>query len=238
MSRFSFIRAVVVALVLLFPFTLRAETVDDFLARVARAYASPEKHSALRDLFYMEGMDADTIEMYDSRIIDRMLGKYETPSLAIEPLPADFDPLQVGGGYEYRPNLAPLGYVVVGGKTSALYGQRGDNFYLVGVVRTAIENPAGTEQMLQMIVMGFGQPQVGFDGHCDVLLANSSVKRVRLHDEGLASRTMMVTGVRIETCELHSLSDQGSLMLRLLEGDDQIFDRQVDFPERSISFTR
>jgi hypothetical protein len=200
---------VVVALVLLFPFTLRAETVDDFLARVTRAYASPEKHSALRDLFYMEGMDADTIEMYDSRIIDRMLGKYETPSLTVEPLPADFDPLQVGGGYEYRPNLAPLGYVVVGGRTRALYGQRGDNFYLVG-----------------------------FDGHCDVLLANSSVKRVRLHDEGLASKTMMVTGVRIETCELHNLSDQGSLMLRLLEGDDQIFDRQVDFPEKSISFTR
>jgi hypothetical protein len=218
----------VVALLLLFPFTLRAETVDDFLARVTRAYASPEKHSALRDLFYMEGMDADTIEMYDSRIIDRMLGKYETPSLTVEPLPADFDPLQVGGGYEYRPNLAPLGYVVVGGRTRALYGQRGDNFYLVGVVRTAIENPAGTEQMLQ----------VGFDGHCDVLLANSSVKRVRLHDEGLASKTMMVTGVRIETCELHNLSDQGSLMLRLLEGDDQIFDRQVDFPEKSISFTR
>ncbi|MBE9553636.1 MAG: hypothetical protein IMF05_09255 [Proteobacteria bacterium] len=238
MTLHALIRALVVALTIMTPFTAQAETVDDFLARVAEAYAFPDKQAALRDLFFMEGMDADTVEMYDSRIIGRMLGKYDEPSLAVEPLPADFDPVQVGGGYEYRPNLEPLGYVVVGGKTSALYGGHGDRYYLVGVVRTLIENPAGPEQMLQMVVMGFNHPQIGFDGHCDVLLANNSVKRVRLDDEGLASKTMIVTGVRIEACELRNLSERGSLMLRLLEGDDQIFDHQADFPENTISFAR
>lgn len=220
------------------PFTARAETVDDFLTRVAQAYASPNKHAGLRELFYMEGMDAETAEMYDSRIIDRMLGKYDEPSLAIEALPADFDPVQVGGGYEYRPNLEPLGYLVVGGKTRALYGRHGDRYHLVGVVRRPVENPVGPEKMLQMIVLGFNYPQISFDGHCDVLLANNSVKRVRLNDEGLASKTMMVTGVRIEACELRNLSAQGAVMLRLLEGDDQIFDHQVEFPQNTISFAR
>ena len=238
LTRYSLIRPAVVALILLAPFTVRAETVDDFLAQVAEAYSSPNKHAALRDLFFMEGMDADTVEMYDSRIIGRMLGKYDEPSLAVEPLPDDFDPLQVGGGYEYRPNLEPLGYVVVDGKTRALYGRNGDRYYLVGVVRTLIENPVGPEKMLQMIVLGFGQPQVRFDGQCDVLLANGDHKRVALDDEGLTSKTMMVTGVQIEACELRNLSDQGSVMLRLLEGADQIFDHQVDFPENSVSFAR
>jgi hypothetical protein len=238
LTRYSLIRAAVVALTLLAPFTAQAETVNDFLARVAKAYASPDKQAALRDLFFMKGMDAEIVEMYDSRIIGRMLGKHDSPSLAVAPLPADFDPVQVGGGYEYRPNMAPLGYVVVDGNTRAPYGQHGDRYYLVGMVRTQIENPAGPEQMLQMIVLGFGNPQIGFDGHCDVLLANRSVKRVRLHDEGLTSKTMMVTGVRIEACELRNLSGQGAVMLRLLEGDDQIFDHQVEFPENTISFTR
>jgi hypothetical protein len=228
----------VAALILLAPFAARAESVENFLARIAQAYATADKQAALRDLFFMEGMDAETIALYDNRIIGRMLGKHESPSLATEPLPADFDPLQVLGGYEYRPNLTPLGYVVVGGKTSALYGHHGDRHYLVGVVRTPIEYPAGPERMLQMIVLGFGQPRILFDGHCDLLLANHDVKRVRLNDEGLASKTMMVTGVQIESCELRNLSDQGGLMLRLLEGDDQIFDRQVDFPENVISFER
>jgi hypothetical protein len=220
------------------PFAARAETVDDFLARVAKAYAPPNKQAALRDLFFMEGMDADTVEMYDSRIIGRMLGKHDSPSLAVEPLPADFDPVQVGGGYVYRPNLTPLGYVVVGGNTRAVYGRNGDQYYLVGVVRIPIENPVGEERMLQMIVMGFNHPPVRFDGYCEVLLANGDHKQVALNDAGLASKTMMVTGVSIEACELRNLSERGSLMLRLLEGDDQIFDHQVDSPENTISFAR
>lgn len=238
MTRYSLVQVVAVALTIMTPFTARAETIDDFLARVAKAYASPDKRAALRDLFFMDGMDAETVEIYDSRIIGRMLGKHDSPSLAVEPLPADFDPIQVGGGYEYRPNLMPLGYLVVDGKTRAPYGLHGDSFYIVGMARTAIENPAGPEQMLQMIVMGLGNPQIRFDGYCDLLLANRSVKRVGLHDEGLTSKTMMVTGVRIESCELRNLSGQGTVMLRLLEGDDQIFDHQVEFPEKTISFAR
>lgn len=238
MTRHSLTVVAVVAFAIMAPFTARAETLDEFLARVAQAYASPDKQAALRDLFFMEGMDAELVKMYDDRIIGRMLGKHDSPSFAVEPLPADFDPVQVGGGYVYRPNLEPLGYVVIGEKTRAVYGRRDGRYYLAGVVRTPIENPVGPEQMLQMIVLGFGHPPVRFDGHCDVLLANRSVKRIRLHDEGLTSKTMMATGVRIEACELHNLSDQGAVMLRLLEGDDQIFDRQVEFPENTISFAR
>lgn len=216
----------------------RAESIDAFLSRVRQAYAAPDKAAALRQLHYLEGMDAETVAMYDARIIGRMLGKYENPSLAVEPLPDDFAGLQVAGGYEYRPNLAPLGYVVIGGKTRAPYGRRGERFYFTGMTRTAIANPAGPELVLQMLVMGMGNPAIRFDGHCEVLLANRTRQRVRLNDEGLASRTMLVVGVRIEACELRNLLGHGSLMLRLLEGDEQIFNRQIDAPEAAITFSR
>lgn len=216
----------------------RAESVDAFLSRVRQAYAAADRTAALKEQFYLEGMDAESLAMYDRLIFRRMLDKYDNPSLAVEALPEDFDPLQVAGGYEYRPNLKPLGYVVIGGRTRALYGRHGDRYYFTGVTRTRIANPAGPERMLQMIVMGMAHPAIEFDGYCEVTLANRDRKRVRLNDEGLTSKTMLVTGVRIESCEVRNLSGRGSLMLRLLEGEDQIFDRQVDSPQHEISFTR
>lgn len=229
---------VAVLITLIAPTVARAETVDDFVRRIEAAYAAPDKTAALQALFYFEGMDAETRQMYETRIIGRHLAAHEAPSVVLEPLPADFDPLQVGGGFEYRPNLEPLGYVALDGKTRALYGRHGDRYYLVGVIRTPIADPAGPEVMLQMIVLGMGSPQIRFDGHCDVLLANGDIKRVPLDDEGLTSKTMLVTGVTIRSCEMRNLSDHGSVMLRLLEGDNQILDRQVDFPETSIRFSR
>lgn len=216
----------------------RAESTDDFILRIEAAYAAPDRLAALKALFLLDGMDAETRQWYEDRIIARFLMAHEGPAISLEPLPGDFQPLQVGGGYEYRPNLRPLGYVVLDEKTRVLYGMRGDRYFLTGLSRTPITDPAGPEQMLQMIVLGFGNPQIRFDGHCDVLLANRTVQRVRLHDEGLTSKTMLITGVRIETCELRNLSGHGAVMLRLLEGDDQIFDRQVDFPDTAVSFTR
>ncbi len=240
MARAAIILFVSVFVILGFAPAARAESVDAFLSRIARAYAAPDRVAALREQFYLEGMDAETLAMYDRLIFRRLATKNENPSLAVEPLPEDFNGLQVTGGYEYRPNLKPLGYVVIGERTRVLYGKRAERFYFTGVTRTAITNPAGPEQMLQMMVMGMGMgnPAVRFDGYCEVLLANRTRQRVRLSDEGMTSRTMMVTGVRIESCELRNLSDQGSLMLQLLEGDDKIFDRQIDHPEAAITFSR
>ena len=215
-----------------------AESAGGFVNRVQAAYAAQDKKAALRALYYLEGMDAETLRMFEDRILARLLLKNESPNTVLEPLPDDFQPIQVGGGFEYRPNLEPLGFVALDGKTRVLYGRKGDRYYLVGIIRTPVTDPAGPEVMLQMIVLGMGNPQISFDGHCSVLLANRDIKRVRLHDEGMTSKTMMVVGVRIETCELRNLSGQGSVMLRLLEGDDQIFDRQVDFPETGIAFSR
>lgn len=217
---------------------VRAEQPGDFLTRIARAYASGDRNKALFDLFFVDGMDEETLAMYETRIVGRMLGEHDAPTLALEPLPDGFDPVQVGNGYEYRPNLTLLGYVVIDGKTRAPYGHRGDRYYLAGMTRTLITDPAGPEQMLQMIVIGMDHPPIRFDGHCRVLLANGDRKRIALEDEGLTNKTMLVAGVRIEACELRNLSGRGAMMLRLLEGDDQIFDRRIEAPEDSISFVR
>lgn len=218
------------------PLPAAAETAEDFIRRIEAAYAAPDKAAALRALYYFEGMDDATRQMYEDRIIGRHMMKIETPAVLLEPLPGDFNPLQVGGGFEYRPNLEPLGYVVLNGKTRALYGRHGETYYLAGVIRTPVTDPVGAEVMLQMIVMGFGSPQIRFAGYCDLLLANGNMFRAKLSDEGQGSRTMLVTGVKIQSCELKNQSDHGSMKVLLLEGDNRIFENQVDHPETLIVF--
>lgn len=227
-----------VALVLASGTSVHAETLDEFTDRVRQAFAGPDRTAALKALFFMDDMDAETKAMYEGRIIGRILERYDAPTVTLEPLPAGFEGVQVGNGYEYRPNLAPLGYVVLNGKTRVVYGRHNGRFYFSGMIRTPIENPAGPERVLQMIVMAFASPPIRFDGFCQVLLANHTKKRVLLADDGMTSRTMLVSGVRIESCELRNLSGRGGMMLRLLEGDDQLFEQRIEHPERAISFSR
>ena len=95
-------QAVAACLCLLFVLTspsVQAESRDAFVERVRAAYRAPDKLAALKALFYLVNVDAETVRTYESRIIGRMLGKYDDPKVTLEPLPKDFDPLQVIGAY-------------------------------------------------------------------------------------------------------------------------------------------
>jgi hypothetical protein len=118
-------QVVVACLCLLIVFvghSARAENQDAFVERVRAAYRAPDKMAALKNLFYLANVDNETLLTYERRIIGRMLGKYVDPEVTLEPLPKDFNSLQVIGAYEYRPNLEPLGFVVLAERTKVPYG--------------------------------------------------------------------------------------------------------------------
>lgn len=238
MTRPIFSKWILPVLVLLGSSQAVAETVDDFLARIAQAFASDDRPQALKDLFYLEGTDAETVAHYENRIIGRMLGKYQAPVLTLAPLPTDFDDVQVVGNYEYRPNLLPLGYVVLNDRTRVPYGRDGARYYFTGLTRTAIEDPLGPQKMLQMMVLGIGDPPVRYEGWCDVMQANRRIRRMKLEDAGNGGNTSIITAVRIEACNVRKLSAHGGLRLTLMEGEDEIFHLQTEATAGTITYAR
>lgn len=125
-----------------------AEAIEAFLSRVEAAYGAPDPTAAMMRLFYFEGVDAETRETYDKTLIPHLLRGHDAPTVGVEPVPDDFDPLYVLNGYEYRPNLTPLGYLVIDGTTKAVYGQHEGQYYLVGTTRIAVNPDGQPDRML------------------------------------------------------------------------------------------
>lgn len=230
-----------IAAVLLSPFLAvhaHADTPEQFVERVKAAFQHTDKSAALKRLFYLDDVDPETLKMYESRIIGRMLAKYDRPSVALEPLPTDFDPVQVIDGYEYRPNVEVVGYLVLEGKTRVPYGRREGRHYITAMTRRAV-NPGGPpDKMLQMMVIGLANPPVRFEGHCDVMQSNGQSRRMKLEDNGHGNRTVIVMAQRIEGCTVVNVSGRGTLSLTLTEGDAEIFKERIEAPETEILFAR
>lgn len=215
-----------------------ADTRDAFAARVTQAYAAKNKTAALKTLFYLKGVDPQTLDMYEKRIIGRMLGKYDRPSVAFEPLPKDFNPVQVAGGYEYRPNIPLKGYLVLNAKTRVPYGQKNGRYYITAMTRRAVKPGGPPDKTLQMMLIGTGHPPVRYEGHCDVMQSNGKARRMRFEDAGRGNNTMIITARHIVRCDVRNLSGRGSLSLRLLEGQNTIFAKRVEAPQTAIAYRR
>jgi hypothetical protein len=216
---------------------VRAESRDDFVERVRAAFHAPDKMAALKDLFYLADVDPETLETYENRIIGRMLGKYENPEVTLEPLPEDFEGVQVIGAYEYRPNVTPLGYLVVD-RTKVPYGERDGRYFLTAVTRTEIIPTPPPDRMLQMMVIGLGHPPVRYQGHCDFMQGNGKIRRMTLEDSGQGGNTAIVTAQYIVACELIKTSSHGALSLRLQEGEEEVFQQRVTTPDAAITYRR
>jgi hypothetical protein len=215
-----------------------AGNTDRFAERIRAAFKAADKTVALKGLFHLDGVDAKTMKTYDRLIIGRMLARYDAPTVEFAPLPADFDPVYVRDGYEFRPNLALVGFVVLNGKTRLAYGEHDGRFYFAGVNGTAV-NPGGPpDRMLQMMVLGIGAPPVRYTGHCDVMQGNGRLKRMTLEDSGIGNTTAAIMAQHIESCELTKLSPQGTLKLRLQEGDTVSFERRIARDRETITYRR
>lgn len=217
---------------------VRAESKKAFVERVRAAYRAPDKLAALKRLFYLANVDGETRRSYDRRIIGRMLGKYDAPEVTLEPLPNDFNPVQVIGAFEYRPNVKPLGYVVLAGRTKVPYGQRDGRYFLTAVTRTRISPAPPPDKMLQMMVIGFGHPPVRYGGYCDIMQGNGKVRRMVLEDQGRGGNTAIISAQYIVGCELINKSGRGALSLRLQEGEVVVFRRRLTAPDASITYRR
>lgn len=216
----------------------RADTPEEFAVRVQAAYGAPDKIVAIKRLFYFQGVDAETMKMYDGRIITRMMGKYDSPRVTLGPLGKDFMEVQVMRGYEYRPNLEVLGYVVLDGKTHVPYGAHEGKHYFTAMTRKAIEPPPAPDKMLQMLVIGLDATPLKFDGYCDVLLANGQTQRMAIEDGGAGARTTVMMGQLVSACEIVNRSNRGALQLRILEEQTVIFEHRVETPETVLRYSR
>lgn len=215
-----------------------AEAPQDFVDRIAAAYQAPNRFDALRELFYFDGVDAATLWLYEDSIIRKSLSRHERPAIALEPLPEEFDAVNVLNGYEYRPNLDVLGFVVLDGSTKVPYGEHDGRLYLTAMVRkpAALEGPP--EQDLRVKVEGRGTSAVRFTGYCDIMQSNGKTRRMTLKDDGRGEQTIAVRARFIEACEVTNLSEKGMLILRLLEGENTTFEARIHSPEKTITFIR
>lgn len=226
---------------LLLPVSSRAETKAEFAQRIKAALQSPTKVAALTALFYLEGVDDDIRAMYEGGHIHRMLSKYQTPHITFEPLTADATFVYAMRGYEYRPNIEPLGYVVLkkgegGGSTRVPYGMHKNRYYFAGMTKTLVNPDKPAEKTLQIIVIGMAHPPVTFVGWCDVLQSNNRQRRVTIRDNGHGNRTLLLQAQRIERCEVTNTAGRGALSVRLLENDNELFQRRIEAPETLIRY--
>ena len=214
------------------------EPIEDFLARVEAAYAAPDPAAAMTELFHLDGVDAQSREVYDKKIIPLLLRGHDAPAVGTEPVSDDFDPVYVLNGYEYRPNLTPLGYVVIDDKTRMVYGRHDGRYVFVGTARTAVNPDGPPDRMLQMMLVGIAHPPVNYTGYCDVMQSNGKTKRMELEDSGNGNTTAIIMGQYIERCEVTNDSGRGSLSLRLQEGEETVFDERAETPATRHSYRR
>jgi hypothetical protein len=215
----------------------RADSLDQFKSRIERAFAAEDRAAALLSLVELKGADASIMTLYRKRLIP-MLARKQNPDVTFAPLRPGFNPVRVSKGWEYRPSVKLLGYVVLDGRTKVPYGKSDDLHVIAGMTRIkAAANPPA-EQTVQVIVIGHAVPAMRFEGECTIMQSNNKTRRLRLGDNGHGNQTIALNAVRIESCEVTNLSGEGTMSLRVLEGQERVFLERATAPDVTIRYTR
>lgn len=214
---------------------------SEFKNKIISAFKTADKESAILSLFYLEEMDDKTRGIY--KILAKRLGKKELPQITFAKLPPDFNPLYVLDGYEYKPNLKPLGQVALkhgeqGSETKITYGEKDGKYYFPGVIKILVNADAKPDKTLQIIVIGIAHPPLRFSGYCDIMQSNNKIRRMELEDSGNGNQTVLLRGQYIEECEVTNDSQTGSISLRLLEDDQSIIEYKIESPETKIIYLK
>lgn len=202
-----------------------------------------ERAVAFKTLYHTAGTDEQTLSFLDRAA--SIVARRQSPAVAFEKLPPDAELVHVLDGYRYRPNLEPVGFVVLtaaddpeGGSSRVPYALHEGRYVLPATVRRLVKADVEPDKTLQMLVMGMGHPPVTFSGWCDLLLSDDSIKRIELVDNGHGNNTFIRRGQRIEACEVVNTAGRGSLSLRLYEDDDEFFIGRVETPKTTIRYKR
>lgn len=228
---------------------VRADAASDaFKARIEAALAiddEAERSVAVGALFYQDALDDWSKSLVDR--VTAILAKKQGHSISFVSLPAETELVHIVDGYEYRPNLEPLGQVVFtdpaadpGNDTRVLYGRRtvDDRLFFPLTIRVLVNPDAPPDKQLQMIAIGAASPTVTFEGWCDIALSNNTIKRVILDDQDVGNQTRIMRGQSIEACEVTNTGGRGGLSLRLYEDDREIFIEQIETPEALITYRK
>lgn len=221
---------------------LSAETLDDFKARIESAVSKPtesERAAAIEALYYTSGTDEQTRGFMNRAV--GMMARRQGPTVSFTPLDPDFPMVNVLNGYEYRPNLQPLGLVKLsgdeqGGSSQLPYAKHGDQYVFPATVRRLVNANAMPDSTLQIITIGMANPPLTFTGWCDVRLSDNSIQRRNISDNGVGNNTLVFHGQAFKACEVRNTAGRGSLSLRLLVGDDTVFERRATYPEAAIHY--
>lgn len=224
------------------------ELSDDFRRRIEAALAIDDeagRSDAVAELFY-----SDALDEFSQGLANRVIGivaKLQGRDVSFAPLPPDTELVNILDGYEYRPNIEPLGHVVFtdpaaepGNETKALYGRHPtEPRYMFPLTSRRLVNPdAPPDRQLQILTIGMDHPPITFAGWCDIALSNNTVKRISLDDQKLGNQTRIMRGQSIEACEVTNTSGRGALSLRLYVDDDEIFMQHIETPETTISYRK
>jgi len=219
-----------------------AESLDDFKLRIEAAVAHPTEQAraaAVEALYYTAGTDEQT-RGFMSRAVG-MLTKRRHPEVSLIPLDPDFAMVNVVNGYEYRPNLEPLGLVKLsgdetGGSSQLPYAKHGDRYVFPATVRRLVNADAKPDLTLQVITSGMAHPPLTFAGWCDVELSDRSIQRRKISDNGVGNNTLVFRAQAFKACEVRNTAGRGSLSLRLLVDGDTLFENRVTYPEAAIRY--
>jgi hypothetical protein len=221
---------------------------DEFKARIEAALAIGDdagRTAAVGALFYQNALD-DWSESLVARVV-KIVAKKQGHDVSFVPLSPDTELLHVIDGYEYRPNLEPLGQVVFtdpaadpGNDTKVLYGRPANDqrLYFPLTIRQLVNPDAPPDKQLQILTIGAANPTATFEGWCDIALSNNTIKRVILEDQNVGNQTLIMRGQLIEGCEVTNTGGRGGLSLRLYEDDQEIFIQQIETPETSITYRK
>lgn len=219
-----------------------AESLDEFRLRVEAATAhatAQDRVAALEALYYTTGTDEQT-RGFMKRAVARLAARGAS-DISLAPLDPDFPMVNVLDGYEYRPNLEPLGLVkfsggAEGGSSQVPYARLGDRYVLPATVRRLVNPDAEPDLTLQIITIGMAHPALTFTGWCDVELSDGSIQRRAISDNGVGNNTLVFRAQAFRACEVSNTAGRGSLSLRLLADGDTLYEHSVAYPEVTIRY--
>ena len=233
---------------LLAPPAFADELLDEFKQRIEAALAiddEAKRSDAVAELFHDGALDEFT-QGLSNRVI-KIVAKLKGRDVSFAPLSPDTDLVNILDGYEYRPNIEPLGHVVFtdpaaepGNDTKVMYGRHPTEprYMFPLTARRLVNADAPPDKMLQILTIGMDHPPITFEGWCDIALSNNMVKRIGLDDQKIGNQTRIIQGQSIEACEVTNTSGRGALSLRLFVGEEEIFMQHIETPEATISYRK
>ena len=206
---------------------------EEFLATLKKAFShetEADRVTALTGLYYFEGTDEKTLEMFKNRAIP-ILARKKNPEIALKPLPADHRSKYVLNGVEYRPNVPHTGLVSLNdGKTTFPFGIHQGRFLLPGLIGKKVAD--AKDSSLSVLVMGFGSDgPAEFKGTCRFLLSNGETDEREISDNGFGNRTFIMRAQEITSCSIRLLSESGNLRLVLSRDGKDFFSKRVDLTQ-------